>query len=117
MATLIATGGKLMDISPYAGKPSDRGMLINIPRLVTAYYVNRPDPAEPSQRLAFGTPGHRGSSLDHAFNEAHILAIAQSPEIWRLQIRSTPWRLGHPAPGIYIKSMRKVLRTGFTWRP
>ncbi len=72
-----------MSISPYAGKPADPGMLINIPRLVTAYYVNRPDPAEPSQRVAFGTSGHRGSSLDHAFNEAHILAITQAICLYR----------------------------------
>ncbi|MGP8050707.1 MAG: phosphoglucomutase (alpha-D-glucose-1,6-bisphosphate-dependent) [Desulfobaccales bacterium] len=72
-----------MDISPYAGKPADPGMLINIPRLVTAYYVNRPDPAVPAQRVAFGTSGHRGSSLDHAFNEAHILAITQAICLYR----------------------------------
>jgi phosphoglucomutase len=74
-----------MKISPYAGKPADPGMLINIPRLVTAYFVNRPDPAEPSQRVAFGTSGHRGSSLDHAFNEAHILAITQAICLYRKQ--------------------------------
>src|SRR3974377_2031810 len=74
-----------MDISTYAGKPADPGMLINVPRLVTAYYVNRPDPAEPSQRVAFGTSGHRGSSLDHDFNEAHILAITQAICLYRKQ--------------------------------
>src|SRR5208337_4434166 len=74
-----------MDISPYAGKPADPGMLINIPRLVTAYYVNRPDPAVPAQRVAFGTSGHRGSSVDHAFNEAHILAITQAICLYRKQ--------------------------------
>ncbi|MGB8874432.1 MAG: phosphoglucomutase (alpha-D-glucose-1,6-bisphosphate-dependent), partial [Desulfobaccales bacterium] len=60
-------------------------MLTNIPRLVTAYYVNRPDPAVPAQRVAFGTSGHRGSSLDHAFNEAHILAITQAICLYRKQ--------------------------------
>ena len=74
-----------MDISTYAGKPADPGMLINVPRLVTAYYVNRPDPAEPSQRVAFGTSGHRGSSLDNVFNEAHILAISQAICLYRKQ--------------------------------
>lgn len=74
-----------MDISPYAGKPAEPWMLTNIPRLVTAYYVNRPDPAEPAQRVAFGTSGHRGSSLDHAFNEAHILAITQAICLYRRQ--------------------------------
>jgi phosphoglucomutase len=72
-----------MDISPYAGKPAAPGMLINIPRLITAYYVNRPDPSVPAQRVAFGTSGHRGSSLDNAFNEAHILAITQAICLYR----------------------------------
>jgi phosphoglucomutase len=67
-----------MSISPYAGKPAEPGMLTNIPRLITAYYVDRPDPGVPAQRVAFGTSGHRGSSLDYAFNEAHILAITQA---------------------------------------
>ena len=74
-----------MSISPYAGKPAEPGMLTNIPRLVTAYYVNRPDPAVPAQRVAFGTSGHRGSSLNHAFNEAHILAITQAICLYRKQ--------------------------------
>jgi phosphoglucomutase len=67
-----------MSTSPYAGKPAEPWMLTNIPRLVTAYYVDRPDPAVPAQRVVFGTSGHRGSSLDHAFNEAHILAITEA---------------------------------------
>jgi phosphoglucomutase len=67
-----------MSISPYAGKPVDPWMLTNIPRLVTACYVNRPDPAVPTQRVAFGTSGHCGSSLVHAFNEAHILTTIQN---------------------------------------
>ena len=74
-----------MSISDYAGKPAEPWMLTNIPRLVTAYYVNRPDPAVPAQRVAFGTSGHRGSSLDHAFNEAHILAITQAICLYRQQ--------------------------------
>ena len=76
-----------MSISPYAGKPAEPGMLTNIPRLVTAYYVNRPDPAVPAQRVAFGTSGHRGSSLNNAFNEAHILAITQAICLYRQQQR------------------------------
>jgi phosphoglucomutase len=74
-----------MSISTYAGKPAEPWMLTNIPRLVTAYYANRPDPAVPAQRVAFGTSGHRGSSLDHAFNEAHILAITQAICLYRKQ--------------------------------
>ena len=65
-------------ISPLAGHPADPAMLVNIPRLVAAYYSERPDPAVRSQRVSFGTSGHRGSSLDCAFNEWHILAITQS---------------------------------------
>ena len=74
-----------MKISPNAGKPAETWMLTNIPRLITAYYVNRPDPAVPEQRVAFGTSGHRGSSLDHAFNESHILAITQAICLYRKQ--------------------------------
>ncbi|MGO9020798.1 MAG: phosphoglucomutase (alpha-D-glucose-1,6-bisphosphate-dependent) [Syntrophobacteraceae bacterium] len=74
-----------MSISAYAGKPAEPWMLTNIPRLVTAYYVNHPDPAVPAQRVVFGTSGHRGSSLDRAFNEAHILAITQAICLYRKQ--------------------------------
>jgi len=65
-------------ISPLAGKPAPPASLVNIPRLITAYYSERPDPAVPSQRVAFGTSGHRGSSFDVGFNEAHVLAISQA---------------------------------------
>src|SRR5437763_11098326 len=53
-------------------------MLVNVPRLVTAYFTNKPDPKVPSQRVAFGTSGHRGSAFNSAFNEAHILSISQA---------------------------------------
>src|SRR3954453_12315870 len=53
-------------------------MLVNVPRLGAAYFAARPDPAVAAQRVAFGTSGHRGSALNHAFNEAHILAISQA---------------------------------------
>src|SRR5258708_32663614 len=53
-------------------------MLVNIPRLVTAYFAGKPDPSGPAQRVAFGTSGHRGSAFNNAFNEAHILAISQA---------------------------------------
>ena len=61
-----------------AGKPLPKSMLTNIPRLVSAYYTRRPDVSDPSQRVAFGTSGHRGSSIKNSFNEAHILAISQA---------------------------------------
>jgi phosphoglucomutase len=65
-------------INPAAGKPIANAALANIPRLITAYYALKPDPAEPTQRVAFGTSGHRGSSLKSSFNEDHILATTQA---------------------------------------
>ncbi len=67
-----------MSIHPLAGKPAPREMLVNVPRLVTAYYVYQPDVNEAAQRVAFGTSGHCGSSLTCSFNEAHILATSQA---------------------------------------
>jgi phosphoglucomutase len=65
-------------INPLAGKIAAPSMLANIPRLVTAYFAEKPDSHVPAQRVAFGTSGHRGSALNNAFNEAHILAISQA---------------------------------------
>ena len=65
-------------ISPLAGKPAPSSILVDVPKLVTAYYTGRPDPAIPAQRVSFGTSGHRGSSFDDAFNEAHILAMTEA---------------------------------------
>ncbi|MDB5761974.1 MAG: pgm [Herminiimonas sp.] len=67
-----------MKISPLAGKPTPPAMLVNVPRLVTAYYSDVPDPSVPGQRVAFGTSGHRGSSFETSFNEWHVLAISQA---------------------------------------
>ena len=66
-----------------AGKPAPRSILVNVPRLVAAYYTTSPDPTVPEQRVAFGTSGHRGSSLKAAFNEAHILATTQAICLYR----------------------------------
>jgi len=65
-------------LSPLAGQPAPASMLVNVPRLVTAYYAERPDPAVAAERVAFGTSGHRGSAFERTFNEAHILAITQA---------------------------------------
>ncbi|HTL44462.1 MAG TPA: phosphoglucomutase (alpha-D-glucose-1,6-bisphosphate-dependent) [Vicinamibacterales bacterium] len=65
-------------VSSLAGKPAPAAMLANIPRLVTAYYVERPDPSVATERVVFGTSGHRGSAFTRSFNEAHILAITQA---------------------------------------
>lgn len=67
-----------MPLHPDAGKPAPAEVLVNVPRLLTAYFTERPDPADPTQRVAFGTSGHRGSALRTSFNEAHILAITQA---------------------------------------
>ena len=65
-------------ISPLAGKPATPAMLVDVPRLVTAYYTDVPDPSVPEQRVAFGTSGHRGSAFENTFNEWHVLAISQA---------------------------------------
>jgi phosphoglucomutase len=67
-----------MAVHPLAGKPAPSDVLANVPRLITAYFSERPDPANPGQRVAFGTSGHRGSALKISFNEAHILAVTQA---------------------------------------
>lgn len=65
-------------IDPHAGEPAPANRLVDVPRLVTAYFTERPDPAVPAQRVAFGTSGHRGVSTESSFNEAHVLAITQA---------------------------------------
>src|ERR1700683_341185 len=67
-----------MKTNPLAGKPAPASLLVDVPRLITAYYALTPDPSAPAQRGAFGTSGHRGSSFKQAFNEWHILAITQA---------------------------------------
>ena len=67
-----------MALHPLAGQPAPREQLINVPRLVSAYYTNHPDPANPLQAVSFGTSGHRGTSLNGTFNEDHIAAISQA---------------------------------------
>ena len=67
-----------MSVHPLAGKPAPFETLINVPRLISAYYTHQPDPGNPAHRVAFGTSGHRGCSLENSFNEAHILAISQA---------------------------------------
>ncbi|MEO8007865.1 MAG: alpha-D-glucose phosphate-specific phosphoglucomutase, partial [Betaproteobacteria bacterium] len=65
-------------VSPLAGKPATPAMLVDVPRLITAYYTDVPDAAVPAQRVAFGTSGHRGSAFDRTFNEWHVLAVSQA---------------------------------------
>jgi phosphoglucomutase len=74
-----------MEISPLAGKPADPTSLVDVPKLITAYYTEMPDPSVPGQRVSFGTSGHRGSAFEKAFNEWHILAISQAICLYRAQ--------------------------------
>ena len=63
---------------PLAGKLAPRSLLVDVPQLITAYYARTPDMGAMTERVAFGTSGHRGSSLTRSFNEAHILAVSQA---------------------------------------
>ena len=72
-----------MAVHQLAGKPAPRSMLAHIPRLVSAFYTHKPDVSDPAQRVAFGTSGHRGSSLKNSFNEDHILAISRAIDEYR----------------------------------
>ncbi len=67
-----------MGVNPNAGQAAQAKDLVNVPRLITAYFADRPDPSVAEQRVSFGTSGHRGSSFHRAFNEWHILAITQA---------------------------------------
>jgi len=70
-------------LSPLAGKPAPRELLVNVPRLITSYYSEKPDVNVAAERVAFGTSGHRGSAFHRAFNEEHILAITQAICLYR----------------------------------
>src|SRR5471030_13352 len=72
-------------VSKLAGKHVDPANLVNVPRLITAYFAETPDLSIPAQRVAFGTSGHRGSSFLNSFNEQHILAITQAICLYRAQ--------------------------------
>jgi phosphoglucomutase len=99
-----------MNVSPYAGKPADASMLVNIPRLVTAYYTEVPDPAVPEQRIAFGTSGHRGSAFKKAFNERHILAVSQAICLYRKQKKiDGPLFLGMDTHALSVPALASAL--------
>jgi len=102
-----------MKISPLAGKPPPPSILIDVPNLIKAYSTGIPDPSIPDQRVAFGTSGHRGSSLDKSFNENHILAISQAICLYRKQQKiDGPLFLGmdtHALSGPALKSALEVL--------
>ena len=99
-----------MRVSPLAGKPAEPSLLINVPRLITAYYTERPDPQVPAQRVAFGTSGHRGSALERAFNEWHILAITQAICLHRAAAKVTgPLFLGIDTHAVSIPAFTSAL--------
>ncbi len=99
-----------MKVSPFAGKPAEPSMLVNVPRLVTAYYTEVPDPHVPEQRVAFGTSGHRGSSFQKAFNEWHILAISQAICQYRAQNKiDGPLFLGMDTHALSVPALASAL--------
>jgi len=99
-----------MKVNPFAGKPPDAGMLVNVPRLITAYYTDVPEPSIPAQRVAFGTSGHRGSALQKAFNEWHILAITQAICLYRkLQHTDGPLFLGMDTHALSVPAFTSSL--------
>jgi phosphoglucomutase len=97
-------------VSPLAGKPAPASLLIDVSGLLDAYASIRPDPANPAQRVAFGTSGHRGSSLDGSFNEWHILAITQAIcDFRRAQSVSGPLFLGIDTHALSQPAMQSAL--------
>jgi phosphoglucomutase len=100
----------MMNISPLAGKPAEPEQLINVPRLITAYYSGIPDYSAPEQRVAFGTSGHRGSSFENTFNESHILAITQAICLYRKRHKiSGPLFLGMDTHALSVPAMASAL--------
>ena len=99
-----------MNVSPRAGKPAEEAMLVNVPKLITAYYTEKPDPSVPAQRVAFGTSGHRGSAFDKAFNEWHILAISQAICLYRKRKKiDGPLFLGMDTHGLSVPALASAL--------
>jgi phosphoglucomutase len=99
-----------MKVSPLAGKPAEASMLVNVPRLVTAYYAEVPDPSVAEQRVAFGTSGHRGSAFQKAFNEWHIFAISQAICLYREQKKiGGPLFLGMDTHALSVPALTSAL--------
>jgi phosphoglucomutase len=99
-----------MKTSPLAGKPAEASMLVNVPRLITAYYTDTPDAAVPAQRVDFGTSGHRGCAFEKAFNEWHILAITQAICLYRVQKKiDGPLFLGMDTHALSVPALASAL--------
>jgi phosphoglucomutase len=98
------------NVNPLAGKPADPAILVNVPKLVTAYYVELPDISIPEQRVKFGTSGHRGSSFEKNFNESHILAITQAICDYRQQQKiDGPLFLGIDTHALSVPALASAL--------
>jgi phosphoglucomutase len=99
-----------MKINPLAGKPATRELLVDIPRLISAYYTEKPDPHESSQKVAFGTSGHRGTSSNCSFNEDHILATSQAIAEYRQRQGTTgPMYVGKDTHALSEPAMRTAM--------
>src|SRR5659263_728124 len=99
-----------MKVSPLAGKPAEESMLVNVLRLVTAYYTEKPDPSVPEQRVVFGTSGHRGCAFEKTFNEWHILAISQAICLYRKQHQiDGPLFLGMDTHALSVPALASAL--------
>jgi phosphoglucomutase len=99
-----------MKVSPLAGKPASPDSLVNVPKLVTAYYTNVPDPSIPRQRVSFGTSGHRGSAFEKTFNEWHILATSQAICLYRKQQKiDGPLFLGTDTHALSVPALTSAL--------
>lgn len=99
-----------MTDSPFAGKPAESSMIVNVPELVAAYYTEVFEPSMPDQWVSFGTSGHRGSSLDKAFNEWQILSICQAICLYRrLQKIDGPLFLGMDTHALSVPAFQSTL--------
>jgi phosphoglucomutase len=99
-----------MKISPLAGKPVDPASLVDVPKLVTAYYTEIPDSSIPGQRVSFGTSGHRGSAFEKSFNEWHVLAISQAICLYRKQQKiDGPLFLGMDTHALSVPALASAL--------
>ena len=99
-----------MNLSPLAGKPALPSMRVDVPKLVTAYYTEVPDPSVPEQRVAFGTSGHRGSALKKTFNEWHILAISRAICLYRERQKiDGPLYLGMDTHALSVPALASAL--------
>ncbi len=97
-------------VSPLAGKPAEPSMLVDVPKLIAAYYDEIPDPSVPEQQVIFGTSGHRGSALKKSFNEWHILAITQAICLYRKQQKTDgPLFLGIDTHAISVPAFRSAI--------